>query len=215
MSQNDLMFAGVTVPEAVVRLADAQREVNVDGQKKGSLNKAVVNYVEQLLADFVSHNRLPSVEVGESPVTLDRACSVMLAKLDADHQRLLRTFAKERRLPIEAFLMSAIIRAKERGEAGVVMYEWAANAPQVAPVPQMLFDGTCEFCHQSFKPSYEGQRFCPPPPDESDSCGRKYNIEKIKADLATKRRPPSQFAPPAGMRLRSSTDRTNSYVDQK
>ena len=199
----DPKFVGVLVPEQLVAYVESQQE-GAHGKPKVSLDRACKNYVETLLGDFVSQNRLPSVEVGERVITLPQACAVILEHAEADYRRLVNTFAKERKLPLEAFVMSALARTKERGETNVVMHEWLQKAPTVQEAKPDVNIRTCEYCEQPFQASKDDQRFCPEPADGSDSCGRKFNMAKIKADIESRRRPPSQFAPPASMRMRAT-----------
>ena len=200
----DPKFVGILVPPALVALVESTQEESGHGRPKKSLEKACKEYVETVLGDFVSQNRIPVVSVGESPVALKDACDTVLHHLDSDHQRLIHTFAKERKLPIEAFIMSALVRTKERGETNVVLHEWLQKAPIQPEIKAVAGSHICEHCQQPFEAAYDDQRFCPEPADGSDSCGRKFNMAKIKADIESRRRPPSQFAPPASMRMRAT-----------
>lgn len=200
-------FVGVLVPSPIVEQVKRKlEEEHVQGTRPRPLAVAVKEEVEALLANPVSQVCVSSPDVDQSDLTLHQACEVIMKELDPAHQRLIRLLAGEKRLPIEAFVFSALVRTHDRGETAIILHDWLNKAPVLTPPPP-VGDSVCEYCQQPFTASYVSQRFCPPPADESDSCGRKWAVAQARAAVERKRRPASPFAPPPSPVVRKAIDR--------
>ena len=80
-----------------------------------------------------------------------------------------------------AYMLSHLHLVYERGETSYLMGEYseAVKAGTPADVNLLPESSTCEYCGGKFKPEKKGQRYCPPPDDGTEPCGRKASLEAI------------------------------------
>ena len=213
MATDPIYIKGVIVPpHRVAEIEQYVKELEAHGKKEKTLYGYTKDYVDKLLAEPVHQDGVPSAGVAApASITLAEACHVIVEHLEQPHQNVIHALAKEKRLPLEAFIMSPLTRSYDKREVGIIMQSWL-NAKPVEQEAPIGVASICEYCRKPFTPEREGQRFCPPPPDESDPCGRKWGLEQIKAQVESRRKPPSQFAPPRQPHLKSVADRVNSSL---
>lgn len=213
MESDPIYLKGVLVPpHRVAEIEQYVKELEAHGKKEKTLYAYTKDYVEKLLAEPLYPADLPPLD-GTAPtaITLADACKVIVEHLEQQHQNVIHALAKEKRLPLEAFVMSPLTRSYDKREVGIIMQSWL-NAKPVEQEAPIGVASICEYCYKPFTPARDGQRFCPPPPDESDPCGRKWGLAQIKAQVEARRKPPSQFAPPRHPHLKSVADRVNSSL---
>lgn len=145
----------------------------------------VSRYISDLLTD-----KLTGAENAIHPATLDDATKVFMDLLDPAHRDLILQCADERHMAPAAFLLSAIKLAHERGEAGMILGEISIEPAlqqhaEAASAPKPAASGLCEWCHNVFVPTRPGQRYCPPPADGSEPCGRQAGLADIRMKLRT------------------------------
>lgn len=211
MPEDKSLFVGVDLPPALVEqvyaLTEAGREsVKLSGGRAKTSGQIGKELVEDLLAKATALPQ-PVLEanVAIAPVhieppapilSLENACEVVVSFLDEHSQNLIRALARESQRPVASYIMSAVLLAREQGRIGVVMGEWADKRPTDTLIPKAAVS-TCAYCGHEFTPTRDGQQFCPPPPDDSDSCGHKHGLEAIHTERAQRlaRRSPSPFEP--------------------
>lgn len=199
---SEATFVGVTVPAAIMeRLAQDER---TRGEAEGKSPKALrphiklaQAYVEKLLEEALGGAR-PDVLPPPEPATLPLAdaCATVLKHLHPEHAKLIQELAAEKQMSMVPFVMSPITFARDHGRVGVLAPEWLEKEPvTIQPeTKQVVKAGVCEYCGNGVK---VGTRFCPPPEDGGDSCGRKAAM-KVTYDMRDRNRPrknTSPFAP--------------------
>lgn len=174
--------ATITVPLPMMKAVQAymlDKGVSFEDAVQKIINRQAYNYKDP---------------TAPPPATIDNtetAAKLLIDCLEPEHKNLIYALAKETNRPLAAYVMSPLLLAREQGRVGVVVGNWSdmkASAVQ-QPMPNSQI---CEYCGQSFEPKRPGQRFCPPLPDDSDSCGRKYHVEKQRENLS--HRPPSMLS---------------------
>lgn len=167
-------FVGISVPDEVVEAILSQPAYE---GRKGSKAALVKEYVEQFLAQGLQPPKMEE----PTPPTLDDACEVILSQLEPEHQRLLRQLALETGRPVAAFVISPILLARDNGTFQVLLGQWMDSQPAQGRITMRTTALTCEYCHKTIEaPRRHDQRFCNEPED-GDSCGRKWNIEQLRA----------------------------------
>lgn len=202
------MMVGVIVPAKVVEVAVADGTARCkELRRRFNPQNAVRDYVQGLLETYPvvpTSGPLPHASTVKPLVTVEDAAKLIIATLEPEHQSLIRQLAKDSQRPLAAYVISPMLLAKENGQASVVIGEWADKGPFDTKIPTPD-TSQCEYCGGTFTPMRDGQRFCPPPPDESDSCGRKWNLDKIHklrdAGVVANAIGTSPFAPKPSVRV--------------
>jgi hypothetical protein len=205
-------LVGVVVPAAFVEIAVREgNEHDAQAKRRHPPNHHVKVWVEKLLTRYptlVEQSVTPSlIPPPPALLTVEDAAKVIVECLDPEHRNLIQTLAKESQRPLASYIMSPILLAREQGRVGVVIGEWADKKPDQTKSPMPL-TSTCEWCGNPFKTTNEGQRFCPSPADGSESCGRKWNMERLHRDPRAVRQAfgPTDFAPLPSQRIAEHTE---------
>jgi hypothetical protein len=189
------MLVGLVIPATVVADAVAEgQEEDRRLKRRHSPQQQVKAYVEKLLENYKHpqpepENPLDAPDPPPSPQplpppstvsTVEDAARLIIDCLDPEHKMLIYQLAKETQHPLASYVMSPLLLARENGTTGVLIGEWVDKRPgqSKSPMPAVA---TCEYCGNHFTPMREGQRFCPPLPDDIDSCGRKWNMDRLHA----------------------------------
>ena len=162
---------------------------------------SIGEFLRRLIA---SHFEGPAAAASATP-SRHAAAMALLKHLDPAHAELiLDCCADSGRRPFD-YLITYAHLAYERGEAATIWHDSAApddeEALDAAPLAVETSVGTqavCAYdaCHRSFTLTRRGQKFCPPPDDDTESCGRKAHLAALHAARPPRR--DNQYAPPTG-----------------
>ena len=193
MSDVDNTFVGVVVPKTIIAslVADSR---SVEGKKAKAHSELGKEFVEKLLDEYVAQGHLTPPVVPDPPaLTLEDASKIILQHLHPEHRGLIEELAAEGHRPLSAYVLSPVMLAKDHGQVGVLVGEWA-DVEKPTEVHAKLKAGTCEECGKPVKP---GTRFCPLVSEDVDSCGQ-INAHKVMVAARESKRiqkPSSPFAP--------------------
>ena len=174
---SDILRIHVPVPDVFYQRIREQEHFDPDTGNPAVFKTTLVRETVKLLEQPIV---APTIPTPSRLKTAEDAAQLIVKCLDPEHQLLIYEIAKQRQLPLAAFVFSAMQLIKENGQTSVIMSGWADKSPAetVAPLPTTA---TCQWCQGSFIPTRDGQKFCPPPDDESDSCGRKAGLAEVRA----------------------------------
>lgn len=198
MSEHDNMFLGVVVPAAIVEEGAVYAKAQAVNGKKVNPQNAVKAVVERILADHlqratavgeIAHSTEGAVTKPLSETTLEDASKVILSQLDPEHRNFLYQLASDSGRPLSSYVLSPILLAKEHGNTNVLLGQWADATKAHGEVCTITPDSKiCEYseCKKSFKPERRDQKYCPPPADGSEPCGRMAGLAEIRKLRAPK-----------------------------
>ncbi len=132
--------------------------------------------------------------------TINRAVDILLSFLPPAYRDVMASCAGDTGESMAAYMLSHLHLIYERGETSYLMGEYAESvkAGTAADVNLLPDSSRCEYCKHSFVPERKGQRYCPPPADGTESCGRKAGLELVhakrdfdSANIASQYKPPT------------------------
>ena len=192
-NEADNTFVGVVVPKTIVETLVANSR-QVEGKRAKAHSELCKDFVEKLLDEYVAQGHLTPPVVPDPPaLTLEDASNVILQHLNPEHRKLIEELAAEGHRPVSAYVLSPVMLAKDHGQVGVLVGEWA-DVEKPTEAKAVLKQGTCEECGKAIKP---GTRFCPMVSEDVDSCGQ-INAHKVMVAARESKRiakPSSPFAP--------------------
>jgi hypothetical protein len=178
----------ISVPDEFYATLESEYAKRKEVDPEASFSSVVRSMIEASLSAPVLTLPFNIPDVAWKPPmpepTLDDAAEMLLKELPESQVDLIRQMCMDNEQRPVRYLISYAVLAHERGETSYMI-----GGDDIAPLQAQPFQpkGTvsCEWCKQSFIPTRQGQKFCPPPDEDTVGCGRL----AAEAEWHTKRPP--------------------------